>query len=88
MKWDFHRSRPKKRESRSLVLYGNMIADDIVTQCRVAALIKALEATLVVLSNRRCRFEEEGAAQPEGSGPSKEGSTDKGAADADAQPYS
>jgi hypothetical protein len=55
--WHFHspihgnlRQQPTKNASRSLVLYGSMIADDFVTQRRVATLIKALAATLVALS--------------------------------------
>jgi hypothetical protein len=43
--------RPTKTASRSLALYGGMIADDIVAQCRVATLIETLDATLVALSH-------------------------------------
>ncbi len=42
--------RPPKSASRALVIYGDMIADDIVAQCRVATLIETLDATLVALS--------------------------------------
>jgi hypothetical protein len=45
--------RPTENASRSLVLYGSMIADDIVIQSRVVTLIEALDATLVALSSNR-----------------------------------
>jgi len=44
------RQRPAKSTSRALVLYGGMIADDIVAQCRVAALIGMLNAALLALA--------------------------------------
>lgn len=52
--WHFYSpiraNRPPKSASRSLILYGGMIADDIVVQCRIAKLIEALDATLVAIS--------------------------------------
>jgi hypothetical protein len=41
-----------KSANGSLVLYGSMIADDLVIHSRVATLIRALDATLVALSSR------------------------------------